>query len=141
MTPSQTRLLVAARVGHLATADAQGAPHLIPVCFVSDGQNLYSVLDQKPKRGPLTGLRRVRNILANPQAALMVDHYEEAWDRLWYILVRGRAELLLEGQERVGAIGLLRQKYDQYQDMDIEANPVIKLTAQSIVTWGLDPSG
>ena len=127
-----------ARVGHLATADAQGAPHIIPVCFVLERKKLYSVLDQKPKRAAFTGLRRVRNILANPQAALMADHYEEDWDRLWYILVRGRAELLVEGQERAKAINVLRQKYHQYQDMDIEANPVIKLTPESIVAWGLD---
>ena len=130
-----------ARIGHLATADEAGAPHVIPVCFVLEGDVIYSVLDQKPKRTALNRLRRVRNILANPQVALVVDHYEEAWDRLWYILVRGRAELLLEGGERVRAIGLLRQKYDQYQDMDIQANPVIKIVASGTVAWGLDPGG
>ena len=68
----------------------------------------------------------------------MVDHYEEAWDRLWYILIRGHAELLLEGEERVQAIALLRQKYDQYQAMDIDDNPVIKIVAEGTVVWGLD---
>ena len=143
LTPSQTRLLASARTGHLATADQAGAPHVIPVCFalggdLVQGDVIYSVLDQKPKRTSLTRLRRVRNILANPQVALVVDHYEEAWDRLWYILIRGRAELLLEGEERVRAIALLRQKYDQYQAMDIEANPVIKIVTAGTVAWGLD---
>lgn len=105
---------------------------------MTDGQPLYSVLDQKPKRAALTRLRRVKNILANPQAALIVDHYQEEWQGLWYILVRGRAELLVEGNERSAAIAVLRQKYHQYRDMDIEANPVIKLTPQSIAAWGLD---
>ncbi|MCH7713054.1 MAG: TIGR03668 family PPOX class F420-dependent oxidoreductase [Chloroflexi bacterium] len=134
-------MLAAARIGHLATADEAGAPHVIPVCFVLEGDVIYSVLDQKPKRTALNRLRRVRNILANPQVALVVDHYEEAWDRLWYILVRGRAELLLEGGERVKAIGLLRQKYDQYQDMDIDDNPVIKIVIGGTVAWGLDSGG
>ena len=131
-------MLAAARIGHLATADGDGAPHVIPVCFVLEGDVIYSVLDQKPKRTALNRLRRVRNILANPQVALVVDHYEEAWDRLWYILVRGRAELLLEGGERVKAIGLLRQKYGQYQEMDIDDNPVIKIVTTGTVAWGLD---
>ena len=136
-------MLAEARVGHLATAGSLAAPHVIPVCFVLagdllDGQNIYSVLDQKPKRAPLTRLRRVQNILANPQAALVVDHYEEAWDRLWYVLFRGRAELLVEGEERARAIALLQEKYPQYRDMDIEANPVIKLIPHSVVTWGMD---
>ena len=111
---------------------------MIPVCFAFDGQSLYSVLDQKPKRTSLSRLRRVRNILANPQAALIVDHYQESWDGLWYILIRGRAELLLEGEERVAAIELLRQKYQQYRDMEIDPNPVIKLTPDSVAAWGLD---
>jgi PPOX class probable F420-dependent enzyme len=130
--------LATARIGHLATADETGAPHVIPVCFALEGEVIYSVLDQKPKRISLTRLRRVRNILANPQVALVVDHYEEAWDRLWYILIRGRAELLLEGEELVEAIALLRQKYGQYQAMDIEDNPVIKIVIEGTVAWGLD---
>lgn len=143
LTPSQTRLLGAARIGHLATADDAGVPHVIPVCFVLgpdsiEGYVIYSVLDQKPKRAALIRLRRVRNILANPQVALVVDHYEETWDRLWYILVRGRAELLVEGDERIQAIQLLRRKYDQYQSMDIEDNPVIKIVTGATVAWGLD---
>ncbi|MCH8962088.1 MAG: NTP transferase domain-containing protein [Bacteroidetes bacterium] len=71
-------MLASARTGHLATADQAGVPHVIPVCFAVEGDVIYSVLDQKPKRTSLTRLRRVRNILANPQVALVVDHYEDA---------------------------------------------------------------
>ena len=138
--------MATARTGHLATADEAGAPHVIPVCFALGpdsihGEIIYSVLDQKPKRTSLNRLRRVRNILANPQVALVVDHYEEAWDRLWYILIRGRAELLMDGEERVTAIGQLRRKYDQYQSMDIDDNPVITITTTGTVAWGLDSEG
>ena len=138
LSPDQIRLLAEAPVGHLATAAASGAPHVIPLCFTpsSEGQAVYSVLDQKPKRTALTRLRRVRNILENPQVALVVDHYEADWNRLWYLLITGRAELLLEGEERDDAIGLLRQKYPQYREMDIDGNPVIKITPQRVVSWG-----
>jgi PPOX class probable F420-dependent enzyme len=130
-------LLSAAQVGRLATADAGGAPHVIPVCYVFDGQAIYSVLDQKPKRADLPRLKRVRNIQANPQVALVVDHYEADWQRLWYILLTGQAELLVEGDEQVEAIKLLRQKYPQYRDMPIEPNPVIKITPARVVSWGI----
>ena len=103
-------------MGHLATADANGRPHVIPVCFAYDGQHIYSVLDAKPKRGALTGLRRVRNILANPQVSLVIDHYDEDWTRLWYLLVQGRAELVEDGPEPPAAIALLREKYPQYRE-------------------------
>ena len=139
LSAHQTSLLDSARTGHLATADAQGRPHVIPVCFASGGGFIYSVLDQKPKRAALTRLRRVRNIQANPQVSLVVDHYDEDWGHLWYILVTGRADLLLEGEERAAAIVLLRAKYQQYRGMDIDLNPVIKVTPDRVIFWGNDP--
>ncbi len=106
--------------------------------FASDGRFIYSVLDQKPKRAALTRLRRVQNIPANPQVSLVVDHYDEDWSHLWYVLVSGRADLLLEGDERIAAIVLLRAKYQQYREMDIDLNPVIRITPDRVVSWGID---
>ena len=141
LSARQSLLLSSARVGHLATADTQGSPHVAPVCFAAGAESIYSVLDQKPKRASLTRLRRVKNIQANPQVTLLVDHYEEDWSRLWYIMVGGRGELLLEGEERIGAVDILGAKYRQYQTMDIDKNPVIKITPGKIVSWGVDPLG
>ena len=139
LSEARAHWLASAPIGHLATADASGAPHVIPVCYAFDGRALFSVLDQKPKSAQLIRLRRVRNIQANPQVSLVVDHYEEDWSRLGYILVVGSAELLLEGQEHDGAVQLLRRKYSQYRAMDLEANPVIKITPQRVVCWGAIP--
>ena len=49
LSPQQSRFLAGRRVGHLATADARAAPHLVPVCFVVGGDTLYITIDQKPK--------------------------------------------------------------------------------------------
>ena len=153
LSPQQAQRLAAAPVGRLSTADSSGAPHIIPVCFAYHDRCIYSVLDQKPKRTALTRLRRVRNIRANPQVALVVDHYEPDWGKLWYILITGTAELLTEdtppahpepveglehpaGQdERSRAIHLLRVKYPQYREMEIDANPVIRITPQRVTSW------
>ena len=124
------------RVAHLATSDPQGAPHLIPICFHYDGDFFYSVLDQKPKRTAVTNLKRVRNILANPKVALVIDHYQEEWQGLWYVLVNGTAELLHEGPEHRQAIASLREKYPQYRTMDLDTNPVIRITPTNIIRWG-----
>ena len=132
-------MLTSARIGHLATAGEDARPHVIPVCFATDGRSIYSVLDQKPKRTGLTRLRRVRNILSNPQATLLVDHYEEDWGKLWYLMVSGLAELLMDSQEQTDAVALLRDKYLQYRVMDIGQNPVIKITPENIVSWGASP--
>ena len=124
------------RVAHLATSDTHGAPHLVPVCFYYDGERFYSVLDQKPKRTSLDRLKRVRNIVSNPRVALVVDHYQEDWGGLWYVLVLGTACLVYEGEEQQRALSGLRAKYSQYRDMDIDGNPVIGITPQRIVRWG-----
>ena len=136
LTESQARFLVAARVGRLATADSDGRPHVIPVCFAFDGEVIYIVLDQKPKSVELTRLRRVRNILSNPQASLVVDHYDEDWLELRYVLVSCHADLLDgEGEEEARAVSMLRGKYQQYREMDLGGNPVIKLTPQRFSAW------
>ncbi len=132
----QAELLNRAPVGRLATAGVNGVPHVIPVCYALMDGMIYSVLDQKPKRASLTRLRRVRNILANPQVSLVVDHYEEDWECLWYILISGTAELLEEGGERPDAIQVLREKYAQYRLMNIDPNPVIKIMPSQVVSWG-----
>ena len=140
LSPAQDRFLRSARTGHLATADAKGRPQVVPVCFVFDGQAIYSVLDAKPKATPLRQLRRVKNILANPQVSLVVDHYEENWDKLQYILVSGDAELLESDEKWVVAIAMLREKYPQYQAMDLDQSPVIKITPVRYSPWNSQPS-
>ena len=141
LTSEQARFLAEARVARLATASADGRPHVIPVCFTFadlgyGGECIYIVLDQKPKSTELTRLRRVRNILANPQASLVVDHYEEDWQSLRYILVTCHAGLL-DGDEpeAARAVSLLRDKYPQYREMALDGNPVIKLTPQRFTPW------
>ena len=139
LSPVQDRFLRSARTGHLATADAKGRPQVVPVCFVFDGQAIYSVLDAKPKTTPLRKLRRVKNILANPQVSLVVDHYEENWDKLQYILVSGDAELLESDEKWAVAIAMLREKYPQYQAMDLDQSPVIKITPVRYSPWSSQP--
>lgn len=112
---------------------------MIPVCYAFDGESIYSVLDAKPKSTPLRQLRRVRNILANPQVSLVVDHYEEDWTQLRYVLVLGEAGLLQEGEEWARAIVMLREKYPQYQDMDLDDSPVIKITPVRFIPWSFEP--
>jgi PPOX class probable F420-dependent enzyme len=108
------RRIAQARVGHLATSDGL-MPTVVPVCFVLLGETLYHAIDSKPKSADPGHLQRVKNINANPRAALLVDHYVEDWRRLWWVLLRGRARLLDDGVEQRRAIVALRRKYPQYR--------------------------
>jgi PPOX class probable F420-dependent enzyme len=124
------------RVARLATLDAAGCPHLVPVCYATDGHAYYSAVDQKPKRTPPEGLKRVRNIRANPRVALLIDHYEEDWQRLRYVMIQGRAEVLGAGPEHDSARHLLTSKYPQYGRMPLGGTaPVIKITPERVIAW------
>ncbi|HEV2250547.1 MAG TPA: TIGR03668 family PPOX class F420-dependent oxidoreductase [Candidatus Limnocylindria bacterium] len=126
-------LLAAARIGHLATASRDGRPHVVPVCFAWLPPIIYSAIDGKPKRTSL--LRRVRNILETGRAAFVVDRWSEDWKQLAYVLVEGPAVLLEGGRERDEALILLTAKYPQYDDLPLDGDPVIKLTAERTVEW------
>src|SRR5258705_9856066 len=101
MPPSgpERRFLAQQRVGHLATADRGAVPHVVPVCFATAGDALYITIDEKPKRFGGTTLKRLRNIAENPVVAVVVDRYDEKWEKLGWVMLRGRAEILTEGSE------------------------------------------
>ena len=136
MNDAVRHFLEAGRVGHLATADAQGAPHVVPVCYAVQGEALYITVDEKPKRASARPLKRIANILANPAVAVGVDRYNEDWSRLGWVMLRGLAEILMDGAEHDAAQDLLRQRYTQYRSMRLEDLPVIALRIESVVAWG-----
>jgi PPOX class probable F420-dependent enzyme len=113
VTPAEAReRFGAARVARLATADAGGRPHLVPVVFALEGDRVYTVVDAKPKR--TTALRRLRNVAENPWVALLADHYEEDWAALWWVRAEGRGRVVeADAPEARRAVELLRARYPQ----------------------------
>ena len=136
LKPRASRLLRSARTAHLATTDKSGQPHVIPICFVFDGNHFYSPIDEKPKRAAPSKLKRLKNIRENPSVALVTDRYEEDWRKLAYILVFGKARILQSGAKHRHAVKLLRRKYRQYRTMAIEQRPMIVIAPKRIVSWG-----
>ena len=134
--PEVQAYIDAHRVARLATADAQGTPHVIPICYAFDGHHVYSALDLKPKRVAALRLKRVRNIMANPRVALVIDDYSEDWSALAYVLIRGVAEIVEDGEELRRAEAMLRDKYPQYQELLEEGCTVLKITPDGITSWG-----
>jgi PPOX class probable F420-dependent enzyme len=133
-----TALVQAHRIGHLASVDMHAGPHVVPVCFVYDGVAIYSAIDHKPKRTSGYGMKRIQNIVQNPQVAFLVDHYEEDWPQLYYVLMRGTATILEDGPERQRALRMLEAKYPQYRERHLSdsAGLVIKILPTSVRHWG-----
>jgi PPOX class probable F420-dependent enzyme len=137
LTRNASRFLRAARVAHLATVDSGGQPLVIPICFVFDGEEFFSPIDEKPKRLSPQRLKRLRNIEENSRVSLVIDRWDEDWRKLAYILVSGRARILLSGQKHRRAVSLLRRKYRQYRSMAIDQRPMIVIKPLGVKVWGL----
>jgi PPOX class probable F420-dependent enzyme len=129
-------------VAQLATVGADGRPHLVPFTFAlgagvgegepGPGDRIYSAVDAKPKSS--RDLRRLRNIRANPQVAVLVDHYEDDWDGLWWARADGRAIILDEPAAMAPAFALLADRYPQYREQP-PAGPVISIEVTHWTGW------
>jgi PPOX class probable F420-dependent enzyme len=144
MTDEEARRRVAeARVARLATADAEGRPHVVPMVFAlasgrdagetRSGDTVYSAVDAKPKRS--TSLRRLANIAANPRVAVLVDHYEDDWHALWWVRADGTGRVLdAAGPEGREAIARLVARYPQYRQQP-PPGPVVAIDVARWSSW------
>ncbi|HEV7450833.1 MAG TPA: TIGR03668 family PPOX class F420-dependent oxidoreductase [Pseudonocardiaceae bacterium] len=144
MTDEEARRRVAkARVARLATADADGRPHVVPMVYAlasgkdvgetRSGDTVYSAVDAKPKRS--TSLRRLANIAANPRVAVLVDHYEDDWHALWWVRADGTGRVLdADEPEGRDAIALLVARYPQYREQP-PRGPVVAIDVARWSSW------
>jgi PPOX class probable F420-dependent enzyme len=123
---------IAARSATLATVREDGGPHLVPVVFACAGDRIYTAVDGKPKS--TTALRRLENIEAQPKVSVLVDHYSEDWQQLWWVRADGEAAIHTGEPEVDQAQALLRQKYAQYQSVSLNG-PVIVITVTRWASW------
>jgi PPOX class probable F420-dependent enzyme len=136
--PRVRDFLRAERVAHLATIDAAGAPHNVPLCFWFDGARFYFAIDEKPKRRSGLEIQRMRNLAHDPRVALVIDHYEEDWAELAFVMVRGEAQVVEDREEYLAALRALRDKYPQYRAMALspERNPIVRIEPARVNAWG-----
>lgn len=136
LTEAQARFLGVQRVARFASASTDGTPHVVPVCFVCIATSAYFSIDEKPKRRTGRALKRMRNIEENPSVVLMLDRYEDDWQRLGWLMLHGHAEILDHGDEHDRAQRALRERYPQLIKMRIEEQPVVAIRIQRVSAWG-----
>ena len=141
LSERQRAFLTSARRAVLATIAPDGRARLVPICFVLDRASpvVHTPIDDKPKHSddPLE-LARVRDIVADPRVTILLDRWDEDWDRLGWLRADGRAILVPadETDERDAAIAALRAKYPQYQNHHLEARPLIRISLERVIGWG-----
>jgi PPOX class probable F420-dependent enzyme len=126
------RRFTSSSVARLATVRPGGRPHVVPVCFAVDGETIVSVVDGKPKRGP--DLQRLANVRARPAVSLLVDHYSDDWDRLWWVRVDGHGSVIESGPGHERAVDRLAAKYAQYRERRPEG-PVLVVADLQWRSW------
>lgn len=136
MSEGQCRArFTAARVLRLATADAAGKPHLVPATFALEDDTIVIAVDHKPKRH--ANLKRLRNITENPNVTLLVDHFDEDWDQLWWVRVDGHARVI-ENELAYELVDALVDKYEQYREHR-PTGPVIAIQVSRWSGWSAQP--
>ncbi len=128
-------------VGHLATADGAGNPHVVPVCYARVDERLYFVADEKPKRLGPRALKRLANLAENPRAALVIDDYDRDWSRLAFLLLHLDTTIVSDEREYDAALAALRRRYPQYRQMTltIATNPLVRMVARRWHLWRAAP--
>lgn len=118
------RLFASAGIARLGTVGADGAPHLVPICFAVEGDRIYSAVDHKPKR--TDRLRRLANIAANPRVSMLVDHYEDDWSKLWWVRADGVGRVAAPGvDQHARAVELLGARYEQYRQRPLAGTAIV----------------
>jgi PPOX class probable F420-dependent enzyme len=141
LSVEQRAFVESARRAVLATIAGDGRPRLVPICFSLDPLRpvLYTPIDDKPKRvdDPLV-LARIRDIQADPRAAILVDRWAEDWTRLAWLRAHGLADVLEPeiGAEHSAAVEALRARYAQYRTHRLADRPVIRITFERVADWG-----
>jgi PPOX class probable F420-dependent enzyme len=132
-----------ARLARLATVDSECMPYLVPVVFAFDGKDYYILIDKRAKHSKPENLKRIKNIQANSNVALLIDEYDEDWTKLYFAMIQ--ASLISNKKERQEqnelpllllekAHKLLYEKYPQYQKISM-GQYVIMIHPQKVITW------
>lgn len=137
MTSDQARERFAqSRIARLATVDAGGRPHLAPVVFALTADTIAFAVDHKPKRS--VRLQRLANIRAHPEVCLLVDGYDEDWDRLWWARADGAAVVLPPAEDSSAStryVRMLTQKYRQQYAARPPEGPVVEIAVARWSGW------
>ena len=127
-----------ARVARMVSVRPDGSPHIVPIVFALDGDEVLSVVDAKPKRTP--ELQRLANIEAEPRVSLLADHYDEDWNRIWWVRVDGTARVSREASDHDRAMALLREKYAQYETWPTPIGATVVVSVDRWKSWSLTGS-
>jgi PPOX class probable F420-dependent enzyme len=124
-------------LAHLGLLDDHGGPRVLPVTFTVVDSEIWSAVDDKPKRVAGEELARVRWLRARPQSALTVDRYSEDWSELaWVQLIGTTTVVEVAGHEQV--LEALATRYAPYRER-LPRGPLLRLAPERCLFWRARP--
>ena len=126
-------------LARLSTVTPAGLPHSIPICFALSGlDTIYTPIDSKPKTSSRKPLARITNIINNDEVVVLFDRYSEDWNKLGYVMVKGKASIVQNDHENLVAVALLKQRYIQYREQYYlpEDPTIIGVKVYDYISWG-----
>jgi PPOX class probable F420-dependent enzyme len=124
-------MLEGERVARLAFLDAEDLPRVLPVTFAVAEEMIWSAIDEKPKRAGEPA--RVRWLRRRPEAALCIDVYRDDWERLAWVQLLGRVDVLDLAAGEAGIEALIA-KYAPYRERR-PPGPLLRFEVERALCW------
>ncbi|MDG6982998.1 MAG: pyridoxamine 5'-phosphate oxidase family protein [Nitrososphaerota archaeon] len=125
LTPKQLAFLRAHELCRFATASKDGKPHVVPVIYAMDGENVVVATDY--------GTKKLRNLKENRSVALVVDEYHP--NRA--VMIEGECEILERGEEYMRLLHVLFERFEYYRKNSWGEgdSPILKVKPSRAVSW------
>ena len=125
LTPKELRFLKDHEVCRLATASRGAKPHVVPVIYALDGEDVIVAVDY--------GTKKLKNLKENKSVALVVDDYRP--NRA--VMIEGECEILERGKEYLRLLHVLFDRFEYYRKnpWGEGESPILKVKPLKAVMW------
>ena len=125
LTSKQLGFLKTNEVCRLATASKDARPHVVPVIYALDGENIIIAIDY--------GTKKLKNLRENRKVALVVDEYRPNHA----VMVEGDSVILERGKEYLRLLQILFGRFETYRrhPWGEGESPILKIKPTKAVMW------
>ena len=125
LTARQLGFLKRHELCRLATASKDSKPHVVPVIYAVDGEDVIVAVDY--------GTMKLGNLRQNKKVALVVDDYRPNHA----VMIEGDCEILEKGKEYLRLLQVLFDRFEYYRKnpWGEGESPILKIRPAKAVSW------
>ncbi len=125
LSPRELKFLKSHELCRLATASKGAKPHVVPVIYALDGEDVVIAIDYRTKK--------LRNLRENPQVALIVDEYRPNRG----LMLEGDCQIFERGKEYLRLLKVLFDKFEYYRKnpWGEGESPILKVRPTKAASW------